>query len=313
MAVEMLREQIVASRALKPVEHPLGTTTTNLSGTSFWSKVFNFNYIVRYMTFHFFNGAWREPAFIFSPMGRLFLKEGYSAGVMRVIYDRDEKPSNVFDRVFLEYPLHRAVYDRLQILTRRLETLFKKRLQENKELRIFTAPSGFSYDIFKPLEALAQRNSNSMKRVKVVACDLDPHGVLKGELEARARKLGIAFQFVRGSIMDDAIRAQIASGGPYDVALFVGLSSWLPKPETVKHLEWLRHHLRPNAALVSDCFTADAYALSGRYIGFKAHYYTPEMYKVLLDYCGYEGLSAEVESGRDGINHVVVTRPKTTG
>jgi hypothetical protein len=28
--------------------------------------------------------------------------------------------------------------------------------------------------------------------------------------------------------------------------------------------------------------------------------------KALLDYCGFDGLAASVESGRDGINHVVV-------
>jgi hypothetical protein len=28
--------------------------------------------------------------------------------------------------------------------------------------------------------------------------------------------------------------------------------------------------------------------------------------RTLLDYCGFDGLGAEVESGRDGINHVVM-------
>ena len=68
--------------------------------------------------------------------------------------------------------------------------------------------------------------------------------------------------------------------------------------------------MTPDAALVTDCFTAEAYALSGRYAGYKAHYYTPEIYKVLLDFCGYNGMTAKTESGLDAINHVLVVRLK---
>ena len=50
----------------------------------------------------------------------------------------------------------------------------------------------------------------------------------------------------------------------------------------------------------------EAYALSGRYIGYKANYYAPEVYQAMLDYCGFDGLTADVTSGRDGINHVIV-------
>ena len=311
LAATRLAAQIQERRASQDAPlRPLGTTGENLSGASFFSKVFTFNYLVRYLTFHFFSGAWREPAFAFSGLGRLFLKEGYSAGTMRVIYDRDEKAHGFFDRVFLEYPLHRAVYDRLQILTRHLEPLLDERLKRGGSLRIFTAPSGFAYDIFRPLEAFKKRSPDALKRVTLVACDLDPHGVLNDELTARAAKLGIRFEFLRGNIMDESVRAQIAVGGPYNLALFVGLSSWLPKPDTAAHLAWLRGLMTPDAALVTDCFTAEAYALSGRYAGYKAHYYTPEIYKVLLDFCGYNGMAAKTESGRDAINHVLVVRLK---
>jgi hypothetical protein len=93
--------------------------------------------------------------------------------------------------------------------------------------------------------------------------------------------------------------------------VFVGLSSWLPKPQTLSHLRWLRHHLRDDGLLFSDCFRAAAYAYGGRYIGYRAQYYTPDLYRALLEYAGYDGLGAEVEGGRDRINHVVVARPRS--
>ena len=96
----------------------------------------------------------------------------------------------------------------------------------------------------------------------------------------------------------------------YNLGLFIGLSSWLPKPYTVRHLRWLRENLREDGLLVTDCFTPEAYAVSGRHAGYKAQYYAPQSYQVLLDYCGFDGIGAVVESGRDHINHVLMASPR---
>ena len=283
---------------------PLGTT--ELADETIRRKTVNHRYFLRYLIPKWFSGAWREPTFFFSQLGRLFLKEGYSAGVMRVIYDRDDKDYGLLDRIFLEYSLHRAVYDRLKILVSKIQPEMEARLASGGELRIFTAPSGFAYDLFRPLEAIARRDPDSMKRIHLTAADLDPHGVLHDELTARAAKLGIHFTFHRGDITHQSLLNRLE--GPFDLALFVGLSSWLPKPQTLGHLAWLHKNLAQDGVLVTDCFTPEAYALSGRYIGYKANYYTPEVYKAMLDYSDFDGLNAEVESGRDQLNHVVVAR-----
>jgi Thymidylate kinase len=289
-------------------EGPLGTS--GRTGGEMRKTALSRRYLIRYLLPRWFSGAWREPTFLFSSLGRLFLEEGYSAGVMRAIYDRDEKGYGLLDRVFLEYPLHRAVYDRLEILTRRIEAELEARLRRRREVRIFTAPSGFAYDLFRPLEKIAARLPELMDRVEVVATDLDPHGALAGELAERAERLGIRFEFLRGDMTDGAMRRRFEETAPYDVALFVGLSAWLPKPQTLDHLRWICQNLREDGVLLTDSFTADAYALSGRYVGYRANYYEPEVYRVLIDYCGFDGLDADVESGRDGINHVLIASPR---
>lgn len=295
-----------ASFADKTSTSPLGTT--DLADETIQRKTLNLRYLFRYLLLKWFSGAWREPTFFFSKLGRLFLKEGYSAGVMRAIYDRDEKEYGLLDRVFLEYSLHRAVYDRLQILVSKIEPEPEARLATGDELRIFTAPSGFAYDVFRTLEEIARRDPEALKRVHVTAADLDPHGVLHGELSARAQRLGIRFTFHRGDITDTQLLERFEEAAPFDLALFVGLSSWLPKPQTLRHLAWLRRNLAEGGLLITDCFTPEAYALSGRYIGYKANYYTPDVYKAILDFCGFDGLHADVESGRDGINHVLILK-----
>lgn len=328
-AIQAIAPQVAAARAGAAARGPLGTTSTRLAGASLWSKVFNARYLFGYLVPRWFDDAWREPLFPFSPSGRLFLREGYSAGVMRAIYEQDQRrasratPSRSrsagpgrrsgytrgwLERVFLDYPLHRAVYDRLQILTRHITREFEERLQSGHRVCIFTAPSGFAYDLFRPLEAIAGRSPELPRGVEMIAADLDPHQVLAGELEARAAKLGIAFTFLRGDITSAEMQARFAERAPYDLALFVGLSAWLPKPQTVRHLKWLAANLAPRGAFVTDCFTARAYALSGRYAGFRANYYSPGEYRALLDYCGFDGLGALVESGRDAVNHVLIAR-----
>lgn len=305
---EALKPHLIASESAKRnLLSPLGTT--ELGDETIRRKTVNHRYFFRYLMPKWFSGAWREPTFFFSKLGRLFLKEGYSAGVMRVIYDRDEKDYGLLDRVFLEYSLHRAVYDRLQILVSKIKPELEARLAAGNEVRIFTAPSGFAYDLFRPLEAIARRDPGSMKRIHLTAADLDPHGVLAEELSARAKRLGIHFTFYRGDITDQGLQKNLEENGPFDLALFVGLSAWLPKPQTLRHLEWLNKNLNDDGVLITDCFTPEAYALSGRYIGYKANYYTPDVYKAMLDYAGLD--TFDIESGRDAINHVLVAHSET--
>ncbi|HJU92928.1 MAG TPA: hypothetical protein VJ656_08355, partial [Pyrinomonadaceae bacterium] len=306
---DALKPHLISARVDdRTADAPLGTS--ELADETIRRKTVNHRYVFRYLLPKWFSGAWREPTFFFSQLGRLFLKEGYSAGVMRVIYDRDEKDYGFLDRIFLEYSLHRAVYDRLHILVRKIQPEIEARLASGGEVRIFTAPSGFAYDLFRPLEAIAGRDPDAMKRIHLTAADLDPHGVLCDELSARAARLGIRFTFHRGDITDPSLLSRLEQSAPFDLALFVGLSSWLPKPPTLVHLAWLRKNLAHDGMLITDCFTPAAYALSGRYIGYKANYYTPEVYKALLAYCGFDGLNADVESGRDHQNHVLCVKPQ---
>ena len=305
-AVAALKPHVLRQQMKNESARPLGTTATKLAEGGIWSKVFNPRYLLGYLVPHFFNSAWREPLFPFSSAGKRFLKEGYSGGVMREIYDHDPRNAGLCDRIFQNYPLHRAVYDRLQLLTANLEPMLAERLRTQQQVTLFTAPSGFAYDIFRPLENIAAHSPALMNKVKLIAADLDPHGVLGPELEARAAKLGIEFTFHQGDLSEASFREDCAAGGPFDLALFVGLSSWFPKPATLSHLRWLKDNLRANGRLVTDCFTPAGYSLSGKYVGYQAHYYSPDRFRMLLETAGFNGLTAKTQSGTDAINHVVI-------
>ena len=303
--LDLLKQHKINQKGAKKRSNGVLGTVEDLSSGNLASKILNYKYLFSYLIRKWFQGAWREPFFVFSKFGRLLLRDGYSADVMKIIYDRDQQKNRLIDRIFLQYPLHRAVYDRLQILTSRIQHELEKRLHQGKAIHIFTAPSGFAYDVFRPLEIIASRMPEAMKQIKLVAADLDPRQVLEPALNERARKLKIDFKFIKGDITSGQIHKKFEENTPFDIALFVGLSSWLPKPDLVKHIRWLGQNMELDGVLVTDSFTANAYSLSGRFFGYKAHYYEPEVYRTIMDFCGFDGLSATQETGKDRINHVM--------
>ena len=85
---------------------------------------------------------------------------------MKEIYDRHTQAAGIGNRIFQDYPLHRAVYDRLQLLTQRIQTELETLLFTQNHVTLFTAPSGFAYDIFQPLENIASSHPKLMKKVE---------------------------------------------------------------------------------------------------------------------------------------------------
>ncbi len=288
---------------------PLGTTTERLVGSSFIRKIFNFRYLFGYLARYWFRSAWREPLFVCSPPGRRFLREGYSADVMKDIYELTNVGAGFFQRAFLNYPLHRAVYDRLQILVEHLSDHLRHRLAQHTGITVFSAPSGYAYDVLGAVSRVSP-DQRAGRALRFVASDLDPHDRIQSEVRRRARELGVELEFLRADLTEASTRRKYEEYAPFDAALFVGLSSWLPKPHTIEHLRWLSSVLKPDGLLLTDCFTPAPYALSGKYVGYKAHYYEPDVFAAILDVCGFDAATTRIHSGRDSTNHVLIASPK---
>jgi SAM-dependent methyltransferase len=291
----------------------LGTTREQLSiGSVVVKKALTYRYLVRYVLFNLHQGSARELTFPLSQLGHLLFREGYSAGVMKAIYLKDSQRYNLLDRPFLGYPLHRAIYHRLQILKRAVEDEFSRRLARlpaGDTIKVMTAPSGYAFDLLQPLEDIARSGRDQNRLIQVLASDLDPNGHIEQELSQSAQRVGIGFEFVRGDLTSANMREQFKRSGPYDVVVFVGLSCWLAKAQLVQHLQLIRQHLlAPGGVLFTDCFTPGAFALSGKYVGYQANYYSPREFAGILAYCGFEPTDIAWESGPERINHVCVVR-----
>jgi len=291
----------------------LGTPGVNLSKVSVVAKkALSYRYLIRYTLPNLRSGSARELTFPLSRLGRLLLKEGYSAETMKAIYLQDSQPYGLFDRVFLGYALHRAIHRRLQVLNRLIETELRQRLKKLVDgdiLTIMTAPSGYAFDLFQPLERIASSNTEGIGAIYMLASDLDPAGRIQGELKQAAHRAGIGFEFVRGDLASAHVRKQLQCTAPYDIVVFVGLSTWMARPHLVSHLRLIREVLlAPGGVLFADCFTPRAFALSGKYLGYRASYYPPREFAHILAYCGFDPGGIIWESGPEGINHVCAVR-----
>ena len=284
------------------IKERLGRTK---DGGAAWKQFLSPGYLIHCLAGQFFSGTWREPLFPFSKLGRHFMEEGYSASVMQDIYDQDIHAPSLIDRPFTGYPLHRAVYDRLHLLVPRITS---ELIRREGPIRVFTGPSGLAEDVFRSIEAAARWRPEGLQGIEVTALDLDPDGRIGKHIRARSLRAGLKIRFIRGDLASTCWSD--SADKPFDIALFVGLSSWLPRPQLLSHLRRLRENLNDDGVLITDVFTPGAYALSGWHAGYQANYYTTKTFASLLDVSGFDSGSVSVASGRDELNHVMVCAPK---
>jgi SAM-dependent methyltransferase len=313
-------EQMVESvRKLTPPKNKrerkqglLGASHGEISKTSaILKKALSYQYLVRYTLPNLNRGSAHELTFPLSKLGRTFLREGYSARMMKTIYRQKEQRHGLLDRIFLDYPLHQAIYHRLQRLNQVVERELRQRLEKRSNgeiIKVMTAPSGYAFDLFQPLQRLSQSDWAGLKPMYILASDFDPHSDIENELERAAEAVDVGLGFVRGDLTSVRMEKIFKRLGPYDVIFFVGFSCWMPKTHLVSHLKLIRHLLAPGGVLFTECFTPHAFALSGKYIGYKTNYYSPREFTHILAYCGFDPANMTWTSDPAGINHVCVAR-----
>jgi hypothetical protein len=172
-----------------------------------------------------------------------------------------------------------------------------------------TAPSGYAVDLLQPLQRLRRSGEVDTHQIFMLASDLDPEGDMKDELKATASELGFSLEFVPGNLTTVEMRETLKRSGPYDMIFFVGLSTWIAKTHLLSYLKLIRRSLlAPGGILFVDCFTPQAFALTGHYVGYKANYYSPREFTHILAYCGFEPDDMAWTSEPQGITHVCVAR-----
>lgn len=296
------------------MQERLGATNQDLSqGSTVAKKIFSYRYLIRYMLLNLHRGSLHELTFPLSPFGRFFLREGYSAAVMKAIYTQDKSRQAFLNQVFFRYPLHQAIFHRQHLLRGELERELEQRAS-SKQVRILFAPSGYAVDLLQALKRLTHTGQEKLAPIYIVASDLDPDGKVETELRQTVPAVGCNLTFLRGDITSSEIQAQFERFGPYDVVILVGLSSWMSKSDLVRYLTLVRTRLlrsgEQSSVFFTDCFTPHAFALSGKYFGYRASYYCPREFTDLLTYCGFSSMPAALTWSSDptGINHLCIAR-----
>lgn len=296
------------------VQERLGVTNQDLSqGSTVAKKVFTYRYLIRYTLLNLHRGSLHELTFPLSPFGRFFLREGYSATVMKAIYTQDKSRQAFLNQVFFRYPLHQAIFHRQHLLGNELERELEQRAS-SKQIRILFAPSGYAVDLLQALKRLTRASQEKLTSIHIVTSDIDPDGKVETELRQTIPAVGCDLTFLRGDITSSEIQSQFERFGPYDVVIFVGISSWMSKSDLVGYLTFVRTRLllpgEQSSVFFTDCFTPHAFALSGKYFGYRASYYYPGEFSDLLTYCGFSSTPTALiwSSDPTGINHLCIAR-----
>jgi len=114
--------------------------------------------------------------------------------------------------------------------SRPIEQELIDRLETQSRVRIFTAPSGFCYDLFRPLESIARSVPRLMAKVELVAADLDSaRRPRRGAVLSRAQAC-IAFRFIVGDISLAVDSMRVPRGRDRMTWRLRRLSSWLRGP-----------------------------------------------------------------------------------
>ena len=265
-------------------------------------------YLFRYLLPNLRRGTLKELTFPFSKMGQQFLQVGYSAALMQTIYTTEKKSQPQLEQYFLQHPLHQAVFHRFRILNFVIETELRQRLVDRpfgERCKVLTAPSGYALDLQQPLERFVAAGYDGIWHMKITASDLDPAGDIQKRLQRNMAEIGVGFHFIRGDLTTAALQESLCAAGPFDIVLFIGFSSWLAKPHLIQHLNLVANQLLlPGGILITDCFSPDTYALSGKFIGYKANYYDSIEFNHILTYCGFANVAWI--SGPNSLNHTFI-------
>lgn len=265
-------------------------------------------YLLRYLLPNLKHGSLKELTFPFCGLGQLFLKGGYSAELMQAIYTAEKKRLPRLEQYFLEHPLHQAIFHRFRILNFVIETELRQRLVDRpfgERCKVLTAPSGYALDLLQPLERFVEAGYDGIWHLKVTASDLDPTRGIEERLQQNMARIGVGFHFIRGDLTSTELQESLYAAGPFDIALFIGFSSWIAKTHLIQHLKRLAEQLLvPGGILITDCFSPDTYALPGKYMGFKANYYDSIEFSRILTYCGFADVAWI--SGPNNLNHTYI-------
>jgi hypothetical protein len=299
-----------------PKRERLGTSPPGLlQPSTVVRQALTYRYLIRYLLLNLHRGSAYELIFPLSPLGRLSLREGYSASLMKAIYLQDSQNYGLLNRIFLNHPLHRAVYHRLQVLKREVDKEFWRRLANLRNgdmIKVLTAPSGYAFDLLHPLKQIAKSDRARIKRIHILASDLDPDGRIEEDLMAAVQAAGLSFEFVRGDLTSVEIRERFRQLGPFDLVFFVGISSWVSKTDLVEHLKLVRTELLASGGMLfADCFMPQVASISGKHMGYKASYYSPAEFSNLLAFSGFDPADITWVSGPDGIDHVCMARTQS--
>lgn len=200
------------------------------------------------------------------------------------------------DRRVLEYPVHVALRERLEVVTAGLASEIESRLDADRTVRVLSAPSGLGRDVRQALSRLRERGVD-LERVSVSCLDLDASGEVHDAAREHFRAAGLAATFHRLDIFDEGAIRELAGPG-FDVVNCQGLTAWLDFPEVARLLRVFAGVLRPGGVLLIDNFAPHAHSSMAHDLEMRVRYHNTMLLRASLREAGFREIEERTSSQR---------------
>jgi hypothetical protein len=235
---------------------------------------------------------WRYLANFPSDLAWMVLRRKYDAFTTDRAYDTQPRSwlgplGNWADRRVLDYPVHVALRQRLELVTEELTGAVISRLDDTSgSVRVLSAPCGLGRDVLQAAERLRDADASLVNRLDIHCLDIDAAGDVIPEARRRFEGAGVAATFHRGDLFETPA---IVEGEPdFDVVNCIGLAAWVPIDEVRRLTTFFRGDvLARGGTLLLDNFAWHDHSAMGADLEIDTVYHPPREFEAAIEGAGF--------------------------
>jgi len=193
------------------------------------------------------------------------------------------------DQRVLDYPVHVALRQRLDIVTSELHAAVGQRLTAGADpVRVLSAPSGLCRDLIHAAERLRQTHPDADEHVDWHCLDIDASGDVIPEATRRLDVAGMNVTFHREDLFGSRELRELADRGrTFHVVNSQGLTAWVPIDDVARLAATYRSLMPRDGTLLVDNFAWHEHSAMGADLEIDTIYHPPEEFEATIKAAGF--------------------------
>ena len=200
---------------------------------------------------------WQYLPLLLSDYTREILRRKYDAIATDRAYENRASGilwpvGHALDRAVLNFPVHAALRQRLQIVTGLIEEETLRHAEHSATVRLLSAPCGLARDVITSAQRLSQEHSLGAGRLELFGLDLDASGEVLPLAGHRARSSGVDLRLARADLFNAADVGSTVGPTRFHVVNSIGLTAWVDIGEVALLARTFHGVMTPGGSLIVD-------------------------------------------------------------